>query len=451
MEKNLGKDALTVSELNGLIKDVINMGFPMPIWVCGEIQGYDRNRTKNHIFFELVEKDKQSKDIVARIGLVIFAGRRSYIDDILKKSENGFSLKDDIEVKFACRIDFYAPHGAVRLIVESIDPAYTLGKIAQEKQRLIALLKEKGTLDKNKQLELTPVPLHVGLITSDDSAAYNDFLSELKKSGFGFTIYLRNTIMQGSKTERDVCKAIDVLCRNELLDVIVITRGGGSIAELSCFDSQMIAEKIASCRLPVLTGIGHEINLTITDLAAHTYAKTPTAIAQFLVVSVEQFLNRMDELLGQIVDATQSEIDEQKRNLRESAFNLQSLTLRYLKENREQILSFSEIIKHKAVFLMKDCGKVLAQERDRLKKTILARLAHDRNRLTHYQKIVDILSPVNTLKRGFTITRIKGRSILRSTEQIKFNDVLETEVVDGVVYSEVKNCKTQREQTPQLF
>src|SRR3989338_3616427 len=120
----------------------------------------------------------------------------------------------------------------------------------------------------------------------------------------------------------------------------------------------MIAEKIASCRLPVLTGIGHEINLTITDLAAHTYAKTPTAIAQFLVVSVEQFLNRMDELLGQIVDATQSEIDEQKRNLRESAFNLQSLTLRYLKENREQILSFSEIIKHKAVFLMKDCGKV---------------------------------------------------------------------------------------------
>lgn len=166
------------------------MGFPVGVWVCGEIQGYNRNRDKAHVFFELCEKDSISKDILARIGLVIFSGRKTHIEHMLKSAENAFSLKDDIEVKFLCKVDFYPPHGAVRLIVESIDPIYTLGKIAQEKQRLIVLLKEKGTLDKNKQLALPLVPLTLGLITSHDSAAYNDFISELQNSGYGFKVFL---------------------------------------------------------------------------------------------------------------------------------------------------------------------------------------------------------------------------------------------------------------------
>ena len=98
---------LTVSELNRYIKNVVQSGFPQPLWVCGEIQQFNRNRNKKHIFFELVEKDGSSQDIKARIGLVIFAGPKSQIDLILKKSENAFELKDDIEVKFLCRIDFY--------------------------------------------------------------------------------------------------------------------------------------------------------------------------------------------------------------------------------------------------------------------------------------------------------------------------------------------------------
>ena len=205
------KDYLRVSELNQRIQDVIHVGFPQPLWICGEIQGFDRNRSKNHIFFELVEKDPDSKNIIAKIGLVLFAGRKAHIQEILGKSENAFALKDDIEVQFACSIDFYPPHGAVRLIVESIDPTYTLGKLAQEKQKLIAFLKKRGTLDKNKQLELSPVPLHIGLVTADDSAAYNDFCSELKRSGFAFTVYMHNALMQGKAAEADVFKAMGAL------------------------------------------------------------------------------------------------------------------------------------------------------------------------------------------------------------------------------------------------
>src|SRR3989338_1958484 len=238
---------LTVSGLNRFIKDVLNAGFPQPVWVCGEIQQYDRNKGKKHIFFELVEKDSRSDEILARVGLVIFANRKTAIDQILVQSENAFALKDDIEVKFRCTVDFYPPHGAVRLIVEEIDPTYTLGKLAQEKQKLIAALKEKGVLDKKKQLPLPPVPLTIGLITSDDSAAYNDFISELRKSGYGFKVYLRNTLMQGKNAPKDVCRALAELQRLDGLEAIIIPRGGGSLAELSCFTTRRTPERAAPC------------------------------------------------------------------------------------------------------------------------------------------------------------------------------------------------------------
>jgi len=202
---------LKVSEVNGLIREVVNMGFPHAIWVCGEIQGYDRNRFRRHTFFELCEKDEQSKEIIARIGLVVFQARKAYLDQILAQSAHAFTLKDDIEVKFLCKIDFYPPHGAMRLIVESIDPSYTLGKIAQAKQKLIHKLTVDGTLQENKKMELPAVLLNVGLITADHSAAYNDFRSELEKSGYAFVIYLRSALMQGKNAESDICCALDQL------------------------------------------------------------------------------------------------------------------------------------------------------------------------------------------------------------------------------------------------
>ena len=120
-------------------------------------------KIKSTYFLNSVKKTPTTRDITARIGLVIFAQVRPKIDAILKQAENAFALKDDIEVKFLCKVDFYPGHGQVRLIVESIDPVYTLGKIAQDRQRLIALLKGKGILDKNKGLALPMVILNIGL------------------------------------------------------------------------------------------------------------------------------------------------------------------------------------------------------------------------------------------------------------------------------------------------
>ena len=407
---------LTVSELNHFIRDVLNSGFPKSLWVCGEIQGYDRGKDKKHVFFELCEKDPATRDITARIGLVIFAQARPKIDAILKKAENAFELKDDIEVKFLCKVDFYPGHGQVRLIVESIDPVHTLGKIAQDRQRLISLLKEKGILDKNKQLPLPDMVLNVGLITSYDSAAYHDFISELKRSGYSFKVFLVDSVMQGKNTEASVIKALKMLEDKGEVDVIVITRGGGSIAELSCFDSEKIALMIAQLGIPVLSGIGHEINTTVTDLAAHTFAKTPTAIAKFLVERLKEFMEGVDQ----------------------RALFLQTRTLGLIQSHHQRLASITQALKRASAARFKDFQRALGDAQEHLKKIIYLRLENSRTKINHYQKLAQMADPKNTLKRGFSITRSQEGRLIRSVKDAKDIKAITTQLVDGIIHSEVK-------------
>ena len=434
---------LTVSELNTLVRDVVNMGFPNPVWVCGEIQGYNRNQDKKHIFFELCEKDPQSKNITARIGLVVFSGRKEHINEVLKGAENAFQLKDDIEVKFLCRVDFYPPHGAMRLIVESIDPVYTLGKIAQEKQKLIALLKKKGVLEKNKNIPLPPVLMNIGLITAYDSAAYNDFLSELKMSGYGFKIFCRNTLMQGKGSEADVCRALDELRRIKTLDAVVITRGGGSIADLSCFDSEPIAIKIANSSLPILSGIGHEINITVTDLAAHTYQKTPTAIAQFLVERAQNFLMETEEKTSQIIQYARDRVEEEKRHLKSAAFDLQARTNAFLKLHHHEMMRFSEVVTRQPLRLLKTFYLKIKDQKEFLRKTVQVRFKNDRTKIHHYKRVMEIANPINTLKRGFSITRTNNGALIRSVEKVKPQDMVTTQLADGVLESQIHTIQKE--------
>ncbi len=434
-------DHLSVSELNRYIKDVVNAGFPVPLWICGEIQGYERNKNKTHIFFELVEKDEVSKDIKARIGLVIFASRKFAIDNILKKSDDGFILRDDIEVKFQCRVDFYEPHGVVRLIVENIDPFYTLGKLAQEKQKLINLLREKGTLDKNKILELPLVPLNIGLITSDDSAAFNDFISELANSQFGFKVFLRNAVMQGKRCEKDVCRAMDELHKIEDIDVIVITRGGGSLAELSCFDSEMIVERIAQSSIPVLSGIGHEINITITDLAAHTYEKTPTAIAQFLVSRVKDFIDVLESEQDRLMDSVEAYLGDSKISLKNIAILFKDRTDRLLAEQRDFVTRSMEFFKSKPLNILRESLRIISNEDLVLKRAIQVRVQSEQSKIKSYERLVEMSHPVNVLKRGFSITRDMSGKVVKTGLGLKSGQVIKTELHKGQIISTIDDIQ----------
>ena len=439
----MSEDFFTVSALNNFIRDVLNSGFPRAIWVCGEIQGLkEKNR---HLYFTVVEKEANGSGVVAKIDVKVWANSRLKIDAILNKAQNPFQFKDDIEVKLLCKVDFYPPFGQVSLIAESIDPIYTLGKLAQDRLKLIALLKGKGVFDKNKQLEWPLVPLQVGLITSYDSAAYHDFTDELKRSGYAFKIFAMDAVMQGKNAEASVVKAIETLNRMNHLDVLVITRGGGSIAELSCFDSEKIAMAIAGSRLAVLSGIGHEINTTVTDLAAHTFAKTPTATAQILVGRVREFLERLNEQQEHITQGARRVVDLQQNRLKHIAASLQSGTWALVQGHQQRLASLASALKRAPMVMVKSSKQTLAVYRDNLKKTIYLRLQNSRIKITQCQKLVDMADPKNTLKRGFSITRSMDGKIIRNRQQAQGVKQMTTHLVDGIIISEVKDLPAGRQ------
>ncbi len=437
----MSDEYLSVSELSNYIRDVLRSGFPRAVWVCGEIQ--EIREKSNHLYFTLSEKDPDSNQVVAKIGATIWANARPKINAILQKAENAFQLKDDIEVKLLCKVDFYPPFGQIRLIVESIDPIHTLGKIAQDRNRLIALLKQKGALDLNKRLAMPRVPLSIGVVTSYDSAAYHDFIDELRRSGLAFKVFIADALMQGKNTESSVVKAIGVLNTMEHLDVLVITRGGGAVAELASFDSEKIAMAIASSRLPVISGIGHEINTTVTDLAAHTFAKTPTAVAQLLVGRVQEFLGHLNERHAQVIGIAQAALTGERSRLKDTAIGLQEATRQLLRFQHQRVLRMMEALKRSPLLLIKDGKRQLNEYGDNLKKTIHLRITNSQTKIQRYQQLIDMADPRNILKRGFSITRLSDGAVVRSVKQVDKAAALHTQLLDGVVISEIKGNKGQ--------
>lgn len=431
------KEIYSVLELNNVVKGILNREFPDAIWIHGEIQDYNKNKYKQHIFFELCEKHPEIDQIIAKVTAVIFENKKDKIINLLKKPENRFELQDGIEVKLLCRVDLYPRSGNFMLIVEDIDPIYTIGKLAQNKQKIITELKAKGMLDKNKILTIPIVALNIGLITSYDSAAYCDFLDELKKSSYGFKICLFNSSMQGKNVEQDVCRALEIFDRYDFLDVVVITRGGGSTADLSWFDNAKIAERIALSRLPILSGIGHEINVTITDMAAHTFMKTPTAIAQFLTQNIKSFLSEIEDKTKQIIYTASSRMQSYNQELRILAVNTNRATIGFLRTHRENIVDKSSILKlgtHNFI----DRVKTGIFNRRQIKSVSLSILKSAKSYIRNYENAVKIADPLNTVKRGFSITRTKEGMTVRSIKDVKVKEDLITSVCDGIIQSEVK-------------
>ncbi len=422
-----------------MVRDVLAAGFPRAVWVCGEIQNYDRNKGKQHAFFELVEKSSGgAQDVKARVGLVIWANTRPKIETVLKRAENAFELKDDIEVKFLCRVDFYPGFGQLRLIVEDIDPVYTLGKIAQDRQKLIAELTKAGLLEKNKALPLAPVPLSIGLVTAPDSAAYHDFIDELKKSGYGFSISFIPALMQGKGCAPAVCAAIEAFDAREDIDAVVITRGGGSIAELACFDAKEIALAIAGSKHPVITGIGHEINTSIADLTAHTFAKTPTATAQFLAGRVRDFITGLDTLLQGIRSSAEDTLRGKKDLCKDAALGLQAGLRTMIASRQQDHVRAAERLRTAPARMATALRAGAGRSQELLKKTIHLRLQACAHKIGHYQKLAGLASPQNVLRRGFSLTRDARGKVLRSARALAAGEKLCTEFSDGTIASIVE-------------
>ncbi|MGH9379956.1 MAG: exodeoxyribonuclease VII large subunit, partial [Thermoanaerobaculia bacterium] len=253
------------------------------VWVAGEVQR-PRPHRSGHLYLELVEKGDGAQP-VASLGAVIWRSHLARIQQILRQA--GVTLDEGVQIRCHGRLDFYPPHGKLQLVIDQIDPIFTEGQLERQRRETLEALVREELLERNKGLPLPVAPLAVGLVTSEGSAAYHDFLTSLAGSGYAFRVLFVHAAVQGKGAEREVAGALELLGR-QALDCVALVRGGGSRSDLAAFDSRAVAEAVARCPLPVLTGLGHEIDFSVADRVAHAHEKTPTAVAEALVQRVAQ-------------------------------------------------------------------------------------------------------------------------------------------------------------------
>lgn len=299
---------ITISELMMRASLVLQKAFPEPIWVTAEVQNLARR--PSGIFFDLAEGRDEShanatltvKAILWRDAVEAIASRRGA--DALREV-----LQDGLKVRMLCRVQLYKDRGQISLLVEDIDPTFTKGALAIAREKLLRELRAKGLDTAQKRLRLSPFPFKVGLISASGSRAQSDFVDQLCSLKFPGQILFCPTPMQGEGVPSLVVSALRYL-EKAGCDLIVVTRGGGSAADLRWFDAAEIAYAIAQARVPIVAAIGHHDDVVVAEEICFQRQKTPTAAADFVAAIFETTRQRIDQLADHLAQDLARRIEE---------------------------------------------------------------------------------------------------------------------------------------------
>lgn len=400
-------------ELNEFIRRILALNLADEIWLRCEMAQVSFSR--GHYYLDLVEKAEEGDSVIAQSSAVLWGGNYK---KLLRKvgAELNYLLQEGMEVQLLVKVDFHERYG-LKLVIKDIDPTYTLGKLELKRRETIRELKKLDLLEKNARQALTKVVQRIAVISSERAAGYQDFLEQLAGNdyAYAFNHQLFESAMQGQKVEEEMItqlKKIEKQKKN--FDCIVIIRGGGARLDLSAFDSLELCKCIANCSLPILTGIGHDVDETVVDMVAFKALKTPTAVADFLIHRNLQFESEMMQL-GMILNSIATE------SLQAEVLLLQKL---------EQELSFQT---ERLLFKQNQMLDYIEQE---LPKVVKRKYKQEVQQLENLETVVKLLSPDTALRRGFTITSKNGKA-LQSKEGVKEGDVLKTKFWDGEVESRV--------------
>lgn len=399
----------SVSDLTAAVGETIQRAFPGEVWVRGEIIGYSV-AASGHIYFNLIEPGSGNDRRGARMRVALFKGRQRLVNRDLAAA-GGLTLDDGIEVRIRAEVEYYAGSGQVQLIMSGVDPHFTLGVLAADRERILAELAESGLLRRNAALPLPLVPLRVGLVTADGGAAHADFVHELRASGYAFEVLLCDARVQGVTAEADLVAALRTLGRAEV-DVIAVVRGGGDRTDLLAFDLASVAKAIALCPLPVFCGIGHEIDTSVADQAAHTAAKTPTACAAALVAHVAAFDERLATARSVLRLLAERRLARPRAWLGEARLRLGHHTQRHCRTAAGKLASARRSLQRSHAHVQRGTVSLRAL-RPRLERASARRLGTAKAQLRSASALVSAVAPERTLARGFSITRAADGSIVR--------------------------------------
>lgn len=382
----IANSAQSVSELINAINAVLTRQF-RDVWVYGEV-GKVSQPSSGHVYFDLVEDNDGEKHVIS---VKLWRGVRQRL--MPKMQQHDMDIVSGIKVRIRGTPDVYGASGQFGFKMSDIDPRFTLGDLAAQRDEIIAKLKLEGLYDRNRNLALPLVPLSIGVVTSKGSAAHADFMKTLEESNIGFTVTLCDVRVQGDGSAEQVAAAITLLGSQPLVDVVAVIRGGGSRTDLATFDNEIVARAVATCRAPVFTGIGHDVDKSIADEVAFSWNKTPTACAVAIVERVNEFVRQVDSAAQRIANVVLAALANSERRVANAVGRLRTLRLTVLDAAKSRI-------------------DLLATE-------------------------IAGFDPVVLMRRGWSITYNADGKVLKSVKQAKRGDGLTTRVADGAIVSTV--------------
>lgn len=462
-------DQLTLTDLQLLIKDSLYLSFPGFYWVVAEISEIKENYA-GHCYLELIDKHPEEQNIRARVRAVIWNNRygfvKSFFENITRES-----LKAGLKILVKAKIEYHEIYG-LSLVITDIDPSFTLGEMAIRRQEIVKRLEDEGVLNMNKELDFPMIPQRIAIISSRNAAGYTDFLKHLtgNSSGYKFFTWLSDAAMQGSETETGIINAFErIAAKIELFDIVVIIRGGGSQTDLSWFDNYRIAYYITQFPLPVITGIGHEKDLTVADIVAYQSLKTPTAVADYIIGCMSATEEHLTDLSSGIASQATAILEESRKKTERFRLQLIPLAKIMISEIREELSgSIIDMVNTGKGYILR-AGLIPSGQKSRLNPAVRSLLSRNesemerkkrdlinatsnlmgnfRNRISLSENTLKIIDPVNVLMRGYTITSLNGRIIMSKKELIT-GDIIESHFHDGPVRSRVTRSQNETTALP---
>ena len=411
---------ITISELNHYIKGVMDDNlFLNKVYLKGEISNF-KAHTRGHLYFTL-------KDEGSRLNAVMF----SYQANGLK-----FQPVDGMKVLVRGKISVYEATGSYQIYVEEMEQD-GLGNLYVEFEKLKKKLASEGLFDQDKKKKIPKVPKKIGIVTASTGAAIRDILTTIRRRFPICETILFPSLVQGTEAAKDIVKNIEIANTYDI-DTLIVGRGGGSIEDLWPFNEEIVARAIYNSRVPVISAVGHEIDFTIADFVADLRAPTPTAAAELAVPNIDTINTYLDNAVSRSTLSLNNIIDNKRQILNSltASYVLKKPTAMY--EIKEQNLDFLIDKLNKEMKLKLD--NVMVRLKNSLSSYVISNPSilykYKEQNLTHIINKLEVLNPMNTIKRGYSITK-KDNLVISDVKKVKKDDIINIELKNGQIVSKV--------------
>ena len=423
-------NTITLQEFNNRIKRLLADPSVMNCWVVAETTDV---RINQHCHLQLLEKNPKTGATVAKIKAIIWGNQFRFLNARFKQV-TGRDIGNDMKIMVCLSVN-YSPQYGLTVVINDINPEFTLGDMERQRQEILNRLTQEGIIGQNKTVPVPPVLQRIAIVSAAGAAGYGDFMKQLTDNKYGVCFYpcLFQATMQGVKTVPTVLAALDKVEQNQhLFDCVVIIRGGGGTEELNSFDNYDLARRVATFPLPVIVGIGHERDITVLDYVAGIRVKTPTAAAEHIILQAANALAHIGDLSNQVVSIARDYIARAKEQLSYYAGNLPIMAQRIIDTNTLRLQNFIQNIPLHVQRRIEGENAQLARQKDAIKNAVAQVKMKETMRLEALGDKIELLSPRKVMARGYTLTTCEGK-IMTDAAQIEAGKLVTIHFRDGKV------------------